>query len=191
MKLVFATGNKGKAHEAQTALAPLGIEVEARDLKPVEIQGDTLEEIARAKCEVLAGKVGGPFIVDDGGLFVHALKDFPGQYSAFVLRTLGVPGILKLMEGVEDRRAHFAAVVAYHDGTRVHAFAGRCDGRLADAPRSTGHGFGFDPIFVPEGEEKTFGELPAEVKNRLSHRGRALVGLVAHLRKESGLRPGQ
>ena len=181
MKLVFVTGNKGKAHEAQTALAPLGIEVEARDLKPVEIQGDALEEIARAKCEVLAGKVEGPFIVDDGGLFVHALKDFPGQYSAFILRTLGVPGILKLMEGVEDRRARFAAVVAYHDGKDVRVFPGRCDGRLAHAPRSTGHGFGFDPIFVPDGEEKTFAELPAEAKNRMSHRGRALAGLVAHL----------
>jgi XTP/dITP diphosphohydrolase len=185
VKLVFVTGNKGKAHEAQTALAPLGIQVEPRDLKPVEIQGDTLEEIARAKCEVLAGRVDGPFIVDDGGLFVHALKDFPGQYSAFVLKTLGVPGILKLMEGVEDRRARFAAVVAFHDGRRVHAFAGRCDGRLATAPRSTGHGFGFDPLFMPEGETRTFAELPAEAKNRLSHRGRALAGLVQHLGKEA------
>ena len=183
MKLVFVTGNKGKAHEAQTALSPLGIDVEPRDLKPVEIQGDTLEEIARAKCAVLAGKVDGPFLVDDGGLFVHVLKDFPGQYSAFVLKTLGVPGVLKLMEGVEDRRAHFAAVVALHDGTGIHAFAGRCDGRLLAEPRSAGHGFGFDPIFVPEGETKTFAELPAETKNRLSHRGRALAGLVAHLRR--------
>jgi XTP/dITP diphosphohydrolase len=191
VKLVFATGNKGKAHEARTALAPLGIEVEARDLKPVEIQGDTLEEIARAKCEVLAGKVDGPFIVDDGGLFVHALREFPGQYSAFVLRTLGVPGILKLMEGVEDRRAHFAAVVALHDGARVHTFAGRCDGRLATEPRSAGHGFGFDPIFIPEGETKTFAELPAETKNRMSHRGRALAGLVAHLRAQASLTPGR
>lgn len=179
--LVFVTGNKGKAHEAREALAPLGIEVEQRDLNPVEIQGDTLEEISRAKCEVLAGKVGAPFIVDDGGLFVRALREFPGQYSAFVLKTLGVPGILKLMEGVEDRRAHFAAVVSYHDGARVHSFAGRCDGALTTAPRSTGHGFGYDPIFVPEGQEKTFAELPADYKNRFSHRGRALAGLLDHL----------
>ena len=183
VKLVFVTGNKGKAHEAQTALQPLGIEVEARDLKPVEIQGETLEEIARAKCEALVGKLPAPFIVDDGGLFVHALKDFPGVFSAHALKSIGVPGVLKLMEGVEDRRAHFAAVVGLHDGERVHLFPGRCDGRLLTAPRSKGHGFGFDPIFVPDGETQTFAELPAETKNRLSHRGRALAGLVAHLRR--------
>lgn len=182
MKLTFVTGNKGKAHEAGTALKPLGFDVEARDLKPVEIQAETLEEIARAKCEVLVGRLDAPFIVDDGGLFVRALKDFPGVYSAHVLKTIGVPGILKLMEGVEDRRAHFAAVIGYYDGTQVRTFAGRCDGQLARAPRSTGHGFGFDPLFVPDGETQTFGELPAERKNAYSHRGRALAGLVAHLR---------
>ena len=185
MKLVFVTGNKGKAHEARTALAPLGIEVEQADLRPVEIQAETLEEISRAKCEVLAGRVGAPFIVDDGGLFVRALHEFPGPYSAFALKTLGVPGILKLMEGVEDRRASFRAVVSYHDGRRVHLFPGRCDGRLTTEPRAAGHGFGFDPIFVPEGQERTFAELPAESKNRFSHRGRALAGLVDHLRKEA------
>lgn len=181
MRLAFVTSNKGKAHEAATALAPLGIEVEMRDLKPVEIQAETLEEIGRAKCEALVGKLAPPFIVDDGGLFVRALHDFPGVYSAHVLKTIGVPGILKLMQGVDDRRAHFAAVVGYHDGSTVRTFAGRCDGRLADAPRSTGHGFGFDPIFVPDGEMQTFGELPAERKNAYSHRGRALAQLAKHL----------
>lgn len=182
MRLTFVTSNKGKLHEATTALAPLGIEVVGSDLKPVEIQADTLEEIARAKCEVLIGRLPAPFMVDDGGLFVHALKGFPGVFSAHALQTLGVPGILRLMQGEEERRAHFAAVVGYWDGSQVRLFPGRCDGRLAHAPRSHGHGFGFDPIFVPEGHAETFGELPAEVKNRISHRGRALAQLAAHLR---------
>lgn len=182
MELSFVTGNKGKAHEVATALAPHGIRVVAQDLKPVEIQADTLEEVARAKCETLVGRIDGPFLVDDGGLFVHALRDFPGVYSAFVLKTLGVPGILKLMEGVEDRSAHFRAVVGYWDGSEVRLFAGRCDGTLTTAPRSEGHGFGYDPIFVPEGQEKTFAELPASYKNAFSHRGRALAALVRHLR---------
>lgn len=182
MKLTFVTGNKGKAHEAAVALAPLGHEVAAVDLDPVEIQADTLEEVARAKCEVLVGKLPAPFFVDDGGLFVHALHDFPGVFSAHALKRIGVAGILKLMEGVEDRRAHFAAVIGYYDGERIRTFSGRCDGALATAPRSTGHGFGFDPIFIPDGHAQTFGELPAEVKNRLSHRGRALAQLVEHLR---------
>lgn len=183
MRITFVTGNKGKLHEAQTALAPLGHDVVNADLNPVEIQGETLEEISRAKCDVLIGKLAAPFFVDDGGLFVDALNGFPGVFSAHALKKIGVPGILKLMEGVPDRRAHFACVVSYHDGTTTHAFAGRVDGTLALAPRSTGHGFGFDPIFVPDGHDQTFAELPADVKNRLSHRGRALAGLVAHLGK--------
>lgn len=182
MQITFVTGNKGKLHEAQTALSPLGHEVVGADAKPVEIQADTLEEISRAKCEVLVGKVAPPFFVDDGGLFVDALQGFPGVFSAHALKTIGVPGILRLMEGVEDRRAHFACVVSYHDGARTWSFSGRCDGALATAPRSTGHGFGFDPVFVPHGRDETFAQLDAETKNALSHRGRALAGLVAHLR---------
>lgn len=195
MRITFVTGNAGKLHEAQTALARLGHDVVGADLHPVEIQGETLEEISRAKCDVLHGKLAAPFFVDDGGLFVDALQGFPGVFSAHALKKIGVPGILKLMEGVADRRAHFACVVTYHDGDATRSYSGRCDGTLATAPRSTGHGFGFDPIFVPkrggpgglppefpkELEEKTFGELPAEVKNRISHRGRALAQLVAHL----------
>lgn len=182
MRITFVTGNEGKLHEARVALSALGHDVVGSPLRPVEIQADTLEEISRAKCEVLEGRLDPPFFVDDGGLFVEALRGFPGVFSAHALKRIGVPGILKLMEGVEDRRAHFACVVSYHDGERVRSFAGRCDGTLAEAPRSTGHGFGFDPIFVPEGERATFAELPAETKNRLSHRGRALAGLAAHLR---------
>ncbi|HEX2021702.1 MAG TPA: RdgB/HAM1 family non-canonical purine NTP pyrophosphatase [Candidatus Thermoplasmatota archaeon] len=181
MRITFVTGNKGKLHEATEALAPLGHEVVGADLAPVEIQADSLEAISRAKCEVLVGRVAPPFMVDDGGLFVHALKDFPGVFSAHALKTIGVPGILKLMEGVEDRRARFEAVVTLHDGAAVRPFHGRCDGTLTTQPRAAGHGFGFDPIFVPDGQTRTFAELPADYKNRFSHRGRALAKLAAHL----------
>lgn len=195
MRITFVTGNKGKLHEAQVALSPLGHDVVAADLRPVEIQGETLEEISAAKCEALFGKLDAPFFVDDGGLFVDALNGFPGVFSAHALKKIGVPGILKLMEGVEDRGAHFSCVVSYYDGDRIHTFAGRCEGTLATAPRSTGHGFGFDPIFIPragargvlpaefpEGSQgQTFGELSAEIKNRISHRGKALAQLVEHL----------
>ncbi|HWH09264.1 MAG TPA: non-canonical purine NTP pyrophosphatase, partial [Candidatus Thermoplasmatota archaeon] len=168
-------------HEASEALAPLGVEVVGSDLRPVEIQADSLHEVSRAKCEVLVGRLDPPFMVDDGGLFVPALRDFPGVYSAHALKTIGVPGILRLMEGVEDRRARFEAVVSYHDGRGVRSFHGRCDGTLTTAPRAAGHGFGFDPIFVPEGQDRTFAELPASYKNRFSHRGRALAALAAAL----------
>lgn len=195
MRITFVTGNKGKLHEAQLALVPLGHDVVAADLHPVEIQGETLDEISRAKCEVLFGRLDPPFFVDDGGLFVHALNEFPGVFSAHALKKIGVPGILKLMDGVADRRAHFACVVSYYDGEKIHTFAGRCEGTLATAPRSTGHGFGFDPIFVPHAgvrgvrppelpedlEGLTLGELSAEIKNRISHRGKALAQLARYL----------
>lgn len=177
-RLTFVTGNKGKLHEATEALAPLGFEVVGSDLRPVEIQADSLHEISRAKCEVLVGRLDPPFMVDDGGLFVTALRDFPGVFSAHALKTIGVPGILKLMEGVEDRRARFEAVVSYHDGRGIRTFHGKCDGTLTTQPRAAGHGFGFDPIFVPEGQAQTFAELPASYKNRFSHRGRALSALA-------------
>lgn len=180
--LSFVTGNKGKLHEATEALAPLGFRVVGSDLKPVEIQADSLHEVSRAKCDVLRGRIEPPFMVDDGGLFVPALADFPGVFSAHALKTIGVPGILKLMEGVEDRRARFEAVISLFDGNDIMSFHGRCDGSLTRAPRAGGHGFGFDPIFVPEGQTRTFAELPAAYKNEFSHRGRALAKLAAHLR---------
>jgi len=181
--ITFVTSNKGKLHEASTKLAPLGYHVVGADLDPTEIQADSLAEVARAKCEVLVGRLQAPFFVDDGGLFVDHYAGFPGVYSAHALRTIGVDGILRLMRDVPpaDRAAYFAAVIGYHDGARVHTFAGRVDGHLATAPHSDGHGFGFDPIFVPAGHDKTFAQLPAETKNTLSHRGMALDALVAHL----------
>lgn len=181
-RITFVTSNKGKLEEASAALAPHGHDVVGADLKPIEIQADTLEEIARDKCAQLVGRLDAPFIVDDGGLFVEALHGFPGVFSAHALHKIGVPGILKLMAGETDRRAHFAAVVALHDSERVHLFAGRCDGRIADAPRALGHGFGFDPIFIPdEGDGRTFAQMEAAEKNDLSHRGRALAALARHL----------
>lgn len=184
MRVAFVTGNKGKFAEARERLASAGIELAQLDLKPVEIQADSLEEIARAKAEWVAARHEGPFLVDDGGLFVAALHDFPGVYSAFALKTIGPRGILKLMEGVEDRRARFQAVVGYRDATgALSFFKGVCEGRLLREMRDAGHGFGFDPIFVPDGRAETFAELPIAVKNELSHRGRALDALVASLKR--------
>lgn len=184
MRISFVTGNQGKLHEAQVALAPLGHEVISADLQPTEIQGETLEEISQAKCETIGGKLPPPYFVDDGGLFVEALQGFPGVFSAHALKKIGAAGILKLMEDLTDRRAHFACVITYHDGRSLRSFAGRCDGTIAETPRSTGHGFGFDPIFIPNGHTETFGELTAETKNHISHRGKALARLVAHLRAD-------
>lgn len=174
--LRFVTGNAGKAAEAASALAGVAT-VERVDVPVIEVQADELGVVAWHKASALLGRVREPYFVDDGGLFVDALKGFPGVYSAPTLKSIGAAGILRLMEGVADRRARFECVVGYVDGGEVKLFKGRCDGHIADAPRSTGHGFGFDPIFVPAGDKRTFAEIPTEEKNAMSHRGKALAEL--------------
>lgn len=183
--LRFATGNAGKVREAAVALAPLGITVEQAAVPVVEIQADTLAEVARAKLADAARKVAPPFFLDDAGLFVDALRGFPGVYSAHALKTIGVDGLLRLLEGRDDRGARFEAVVAYQPARGEPFFAhGVARGAIARKPADAGHGFGFDPVFVPEDETRTYAELPTDVKNRVSHRGRALAQLVARLREE-------
>lgn len=183
VRIAFVTGNRGKVAEAAHRLMEAQVEVEQLDLDPVEIQADTLEDVARAKAEWVAARHAGAFFVDDAGLFVDGLGGFPGVYSAYALKTIGTAGILKLLDGADDRAARFVAVIGYKaPGEDVRLFRGECAGRIADAPQSSGHGFGFDPIFVPEGESRTFAELPLDVKNGISHRGRALDAFVAWLR---------
>ena len=177
MGLTFATGNAGKFAEAQAVMASRGITLEPWTHGYTEVQADTLDEVALAGAAELAPRIDGSFFLEDAGLFVDALNGFPGVYSAYVYRTLGCEGILRLMEDVSDRRSRFEAVIAYRDGSTTRLFRGVARGTLASAVRGT-HGFGFDPIFVPDGAQRTFAELSAKEKNLVSHRGRALALLV-------------
>ncbi|WP_048150157.1 XTP/dITP diphosphatase [Palaeococcus ferrophilus] len=180
MRITFITSNPGKLREAMAYLTPLGVEVQGLKFPYPEIQADTLEEVAAYGVEWLSERIDGPFFLDDSGLFIEALQGFPGVYSAYVFKTLGIDGILKLMEGVEDRRAYFKSVVAYWDG-EVHIFTGTVHGRIGLERRGSG-GFGFDPIFIPEGYGRTFAEMTTEEKNRISHRGRAFEAFSNWLR---------
>jgi XTP/dITP diphosphohydrolase len=148
-----------------------------------EVQADTLEEVARERALWLRGKVRGPFFVDDAGLFVDALNGFPGVYSAYVNKTLGWQGVLKLLEGREDRGARFECCIAYMEPGMGAPFLvkGVCHGRIATQAAGSG-GFGFDPVFVPQGREVSFAALPMEDKNALSHRGKALAKFAAWLK---------
>lgn len=147
-----------------------------------EIQADTLEEVVRACLEQLRAKGLEDFAIDDSGLFVHALRGFPGVYSSYALRTLGNEGVLKLLEGAEDRSAHFECCIGCSLRGEELTVAGRCDGTIALRPSGT-EGFGFDPIFVPSGYDRTFAEISLEVKNGISHRGRAIHAFSAELRR--------
>jgi XTP/dITP diphosphohydrolase len=181
MRLAFITSNPGKVEEARKYFEPIGIEVHQLRVDYPEIQANTLEEVAEYGARWLAERIDGRFFLDDSGLFIEALRGFPGVYSAYVYKTLGIDGILKLLDGLTDRRAHFESVVAYWDG-ELHLFSGRVDGEITTERHGSG-GFGFDPVFKPTGFERTFAEMTTEEKNEISHRGRALKAFSEWLKE--------
>jgi len=148
------------------------VDVAHVSLELPEYRSDDVGEIARGKAAYAYGQLKIPLVVDDTGLFIDALKGFPGPYAAYVLNAVGNAGILKLMEGLPDRSARFTTAIAFADEGGVHVFKGTIEGRITQAPRGGG-GFGYDPIFDAGG--KTLAELSIVEKSRISHRARALA----------------
>lgn len=172
--VTFASTNPNKYREVKSILEPHGIAVDFAQAELVEIQSDSLEEIAREKARSAFAKIGRPVIVEDDGLYIDALNGFPGQYSSYVFKTVGNAGVLKLLSGSANRSAHFRSLIAFSDGN-VELFEGRVEGTIAD--RIAQGGWGYDPIFVPQSAGKTFAELPN--KNDYSHRRKALDRFAA------------
>ena len=176
--IFLATGNFHKFDEARRVLAECGIISAMLRVKNVEIQSDSLTEIAAASAVDAFSRCHLPVIVEDAGLFVDALKGFPGPYAAYVYKTISNPGLLKLMENVKDRRATFRSVIAYCDGQlEPLCFEGEAKGVIAhdEIWGNLKTGFGFDPIFQPKGSKKTFAEMTIEEKNGFSHRTNAIL----------------
>ncbi|MEM0093552.1 MAG: XTP/dITP diphosphatase [Thermofilum sp.] len=180
MRVYIVTGNRGKFLEMAEVLARSKIEAVQLSLKKLEVQSKSLEEIARVAAEHLP-PLDAPAVVEDAGLFVEALKGFPGPFSHYVYETIGCRGLLKLMRGVENRAATFKSAIALRlPGGEILVFTGEARGTITHEERGTG-GFGFDPIFQPEGQAKTFAEMTLEEKNLYSHRGAAARKLSAWL----------
>jgi len=189
-RFIFATSNAGKFREASRGIRrhfPDAV-VEQDATSYPELQEDDVELVARGTLELVKGNWSDDDIVfvDDSGLFVDALKGFPGVYSSYVFRTIGHPGIGQLLSEVNDiksRSAHFKAVVAAHvPGHGVSLHTGICPGHITTSPAGDG-GFGFDPIFVPDGFDRTFAELDIEEKNTVSHRGLAFDAFMVYLKE--------
>ncbi|MFI0348527.1 MAG: RdgB/HAM1 family non-canonical purine NTP pyrophosphatase [Chthoniobacterales bacterium] len=185
--LFLATRNRHKTSEIQTILGSSVIVTDATQvpgLPEVEETGKTFEANARLKAEAISDYVGGFVLADDSGLEVDALGGEPGIYSARYagpnstdLRNTEL--VLEKMKGVafEQRTARFRCVLALAQGcVTVAVFDGSVEGLLTTEISGEG-GFGYDPIFMPLGYDKTFGELPPELKNSMSHRARALAAL--------------
>lgn len=193
MKIVFATNNSHKLEEIRQIL---GAGIEVLSLADIGCHDDipetapTLEGNAVMKARYVYDRYGTPCFADDTGLEVDALDGAPGVYSA---RYAGGKGhdseanmskLLHEMEGMQDRRARFRTVIALielKDGLPVqHTFEGRIEGTISQE-RKGSSGFGYDPIFVPEGYERSFAELGSDIKNSISHRARAVARLAEYL----------
>jgi len=173
----FVTGNVHKFNEARKVLAEYNIATAMLNLEAIEIQDDSLENIAKASATDAARKSNLPVFVEDAGLFVKALNGFPGPYSSYVYRTLGTEGVLKLMQNEKKRDAHFLSVVAFSKPQELlepKCFQGVVEGKIGYEERGK-QGFGFDPIFQPlGGNGKTFAEMTTLEKSKYSHRAQAL-----------------
>jgi len=140
-----------------------------------EIQANSLNKIAAEKSKAAYNMISMPVLVEDDGLFIHGLKGFPGPYSSFVFSSIGNEGILKLLSGSRKREACFLSILVYNDGTELKRFFGKTEGKISLQP--SGHGWGYDPIFVPMDSDLTFGESRA-VKMQYSHRAKAVSSFV-------------
>lgn len=190
-KLIVASHNAGKIAEIKTLLASLKIEVQsAAELRlgDVEETGTTFEENAKIKANALSLMCGLPCLADDSGLCVDALDGRPGVYSARYAPNRdfkeGMKMLLDEMEksGSDNRKAHFSCCLALAcPNQKTKVFEGRVDGSISKKPKGS-NGFGYDPIFIPEGFEQTFAELGDDVKNKISHRRRALEKFIQELK---------
>jgi XTP/dITP diphosphohydrolase len=182
MDVEFLTSNAGKVREAQGILAPYGIRVRPVRRSLPEPQADDLETVVRAKLAAVPPS-DRPQLVEDSGLFVPALIGFPGVYTAYIYRIWKFDLLLELLER-RPRTALFRTVAGLRQGRTERLFLGECRGSLARAARGE-HGFGFDPIFVPEGSRRTFAEMEEEAKWTVSHRGRALRAVGEYLTRSA------
>jgi len=176
--IFFATNNVNKFNEARRVFAAYKIAVGMLRVKTSEVQSESLEEIAKTSAIEAFKKCNLPVIVEDAGLFVDALNGFPGPYAAYVYKTIGNDGLLKLMEKIEDREAKFRSVVAHYSSELRSpiCFKGEAIGKITQEKRKGNNrsGFGFDPIFKPANSDRTFAEMNVIEKNRHSHRAKAL-----------------
>lgn len=174
--VLFASSNENKFSEVRQILGRLGVRPELYRCDLTEIQSGDMREIASYKADRAFELCKEPVIVEDDGLFVDPLGGFPGPYSSYVFETIGNDGILRLL-GTE-RGASFRSVIAYRDPAhRAMIFEGSVRGTIPDAPR--GAGWGYDPIFVPSGAQRTFGED----KHVMTHRRDALERFAEWFRR--------
>ncbi len=168
--VTFVSTNPGKYREVRAVLREYGVGTRWSRRELPEPQADTLEEVVGSKLDAVE-HVRGFALVEDSGLFIPSLGGFPGVYSAHFLRTWKFGPIFELLRH-RNRRAFFRTVAGLRRGRQRAYFVGEVHGSISLRPAGR-QGFGYDPIFVPQGWDRTFGQAPADAKNAISHRARA------------------
>ncbi len=170
-KITFVTSNKVKAKEVERIL---NIPIDVSETEIDEIQGDNLEKIALNKLNQAFEIVKGPVLIDDVSVEIDAWDGFPGPLIKWM--TSGKNSaelLLRVLKGEENRNATAKLAIGFHDGEKPHLFIGEVRGKITDEIRGD-NGFGWDPVFIPEGQTKTFAQMSAGEKDAISHRRKAL-----------------
>lgn len=155
-------------------MAEHGYELEHIKTAYPEIQAESLEITIIPGLQWCISKFDRSVMIDDSGLFVDALKGFPGVYSSYVFKTVGCDGILSLMRGVEDRRARFECCIGFMaPGGEPFIAKAVAEGTISQEKMGAG-GFGYDPVFIPQGYTRSYAQIDLPEKNRISHRGKAM-----------------
>jgi len=188
-RVVFlATNNIHKFNESRIVLSEYKIALGMLRVKAAEIQSENLKEIAETSAKDAFARCNLPVIVEDAGLFIDELHGFPGPYAAHAYKTLGNAKILKLMKNVKNRKATFRSALAYIDDQldKPICFEGEAEGTITTKEQKGNgkSGFGFDPIFRPTGNTKTFAEITTEEKNLFSHRAKAIRKFAEWYKKQ-------
>lgn len=192
MKLVFATHNANKVKEIQQ-LIPSYIELVSLDTiacySDIPETANTLEGNARLKADFITNNYNLPCFADDTGLLVNSLNGEPGVYSARYANIennsqANMAKLLNNLKGKEDRTAYFKTVIALNINGETHIFDGTVNGEITTDQKGE-NGFGYDPIFKPNGYDQTFAELTLSIKNDISHRGKAFKKLIAYLKNNN------
>ena len=171
-KLFFASSNENKFQEAERILSDLGVQINFYKTILEEIQSNDLNDIAEKKAINAYDLIQKPVIIEDDGLFINSLNGFPGPYSSYAYDTIGNKGIMNLLENSQVRDANFVSIIAYCDNDYgVKLFESSIPGKISSVIEKGG--WGYDPIFIPNGESKTYANVSD--KDKFSHRAAALT----------------
>ncbi|TPX59225.1 hypothetical protein PhCBS80983_g02578 [Powellomyces hirtus] len=184
-QVTFVTGNANKLLEVQQILEPAGVNIKSHSLDLPEYQGTTTF-VSQEKARAAANILGSPVLTEDTSLCFKAMNDLPGPYIKWFMAGLGHEGLNKMLAGFDDKSADAVCTFAYcKPGGEPIVFEGRNQGTIV--PASGPVGFGWDPIFKPDGYDTTYAEMQKDIKNTISHRFRALEKVLEFLKDPKNL----